>query len=140
MKTCHLFLLLLFFLGALSSGQEVSRPRAFSDVNELVSNWTSQQHVWVAGKIPVSEQNLVSLEKWIATHAPNWTAVLMKNSRGQSFDHYRGMDAVEHALGKGLSNQTNFGSQLHSKTGESNGAIFILFGEERKFSYVAADA
>jgi len=50
------------------------------------------------------------------------------------------MTAVEHALGKGCSNQTGFGDLKDSRTGKANGAVFVLFLKERKFSYFASAA
>ena len=43
-------------------------------------------------------------------------------------------------MGNGLSNRTGFGNLEHAQTGESDGAIFVLFLRERKFSYFGSDA
>ncbi len=37
-------------------------------------------------------------------------------------------------------NRTDFGNLVHPKTGERDGAVFVLFLQERKFSYYASDA
>ena len=50
------------------------------------------------------------------------------------------MDAVEHALGHGLANQTDFGNLTNPKLGEQDGTVFVLFLKERKFSYYSSDA
>ena len=112
----------------------------FDGIDEVVSNWSADQHLWIKGKLPVSEKNLSELEKWLSENAQNWTIVLLQNARGQVFRSYRGMDAVEHAMGKQLANRTDFGALKDSRTGESNGAFFILFLDERKFSYYGSDA
>ncbi len=50
------------------------------------------------------------------------------------------MDAVEYALGHGLANRTGFGRLEHPETKETDGAVFVLFLQERKFSYYGSDA
>ena len=52
---------------------------------------------------------------------------------------FHGMDAVEYALGHGLANRTDFGGLIHPETGETDGAVFVLFLVERKFSYYGSD-
>ena len=49
------------------------------------------------------------------------------------------MDAVEYALGHGLANRTDFGGLIHPTTGETDGAVFVLFLVEKKFSYYGSD-
>ncbi|MEO0415058.1 MAG: hypothetical protein AAF226_08920, partial [Verrucomicrobiota bacterium] len=121
-------------------GQISDQPRSFSQIDEVVRNWNADQKLWVQGDVRVSPANLTTLEKWIDEHGPNWTVVLMATAQGQVFDGYRGMDAVEQALGKGLSNRTGFGQLIHPETEETNGAAFVLFLAERKFSYFGSDA
>lgn len=124
-------------------GQEEQESRIaanFDQVGEIVDQWRADQHLWVNGNLGVSPSQLDQLEQWLGENGSNWTIVLMRNARGQSFQRYRGMDAVEHALGKQLANRTDFGQLKDERTGESNGAFFILFLEERKFSYYASDA
>jgi len=72
---------------------------------------------------------------WLDDHAPNWTIILMQNADNESWQDsrshsYVGMDAVENATGRGLSNKTAFLSLTDSNTNSSNGAIFLLFLEE----------
>ncbi len=69
----------------------------------------------------------------------------MDSAAGERFDtpdgrRYFDLDAAEHALGYGLSNQTEFGTLEHPVTREKDGAIFAIFLRERKFSYFASDA
>jgi len=111
---------------------------------EVPKVWTAARHVYVKGRPGVSRQKLDQLEKWMDANAPNWTVVLMEDAGGESFtdaggQSFRGMDAVEHALGKTLPNQTAFGELKHPGTGEANGAYFILFLRERKFSYFGSE-
>lgn len=112
----------------------------FDQVGEIVESWRVDQHLWVRGNPGLSESHLDQLERWLDENAPNWTIVLMENAQGQRFQNHRGMNAVEHALGKQLANRTDFGNLRDARTGESNGAFFILFLEERKFSYYGSDA
>jgi hypothetical protein len=86
----------------------------------------------------VSGDRLAELEAWLDEKAPNWTVVLMQSAEGQSHGGRSGMDAVEFALGEGLSNETGFGKLIDPRTGESNGAVFVIFLKERKFFYFAS--
>ena len=42
------------------------------------------------------------------------------------------MDAVENALGRGLANKREFSDLKDTRTGQTNGAVFVLFLNERK--------
>ncbi len=115
-------------------------PATFDEIASVVSNWSAHQHLWIRGDLGASSAKLNELEAWLDEKAPNWTIVLLKNAEGQTWENRRGMDAVEHALGQGLSNATDFSKLADSRTGEQNGAVFVLFLEERKFSYFASEA
>jgi hypothetical protein len=111
----------------------------------IVEEWTAGQHLYLKGNIGVSQGQLVGLEKWISVNAPNWTVLLVESSSGETYkdargETYHGMDAVEHAMGKGLPSRTSFGDLKHPKTGEANGAFFILFLKDRKFSFYGSTA
>ena len=134
-----LFILLLFF-GFLSSAHSGDGPRSFQAIQEVVQNWSPGQHLWNKGSLNLAPGKLAELEKWLDAEAPNWTVVLMQDAQGQQYDNHRGVRAVEHALGKGLPNQTDFSKLVDSRTGQANGAIFALFLSERKFSYFASEA
>ncbi|MCA9132719.1 MAG: hypothetical protein KDA45_06180, partial [Planctomycetales bacterium] len=121
---------------------EVTR---FDEIEDVIRAWRPERHVFVKGDIGVGTRQLQELQRWISDHAPHWTVVLMEHAAGESFRAadgrtYRGMDAVEYALGYGLSNRTDFGRLEHPQTKESDGAVFALFLRERKFSYFASDA
>ena len=112
---------------------------------EVAEIWSADQHLYVKGDVGVGQSQLRSLEGWLAANGPHWTVVLMADAEGESFvaadrRTYFGMDAVESALGKGLSNRTGFGQLVHPVTGETDGAIFVLFLKERKFSYFSSEA
>ena len=114
-------------------------------VQDVIANWAPNRHVFVKGDIGVGRRQLDELQEWIAKHAPHWTVVLMDSASGESYSAadgrvYRGLDAVEQALGNGLSNRTGFGNLENAQTGESDGAIFILFLRDKKFSYFGSDA
>ena len=134
-----LSLLCLLTFSSTLSAQE-SGPASFYNVTDIVQNWSPQQHLWVKGNLNVSASKLSQLEDWLDQHGPNWTVVLMQTAAGQKYDGKTGMSAVEFALGTGLSNQTGFGDLSDPRSGQPNGAVFILFLKERKFSYFGAEA
>lgn len=112
---------------------------------DVVGQWRPGQHLYVKGDLGIGAPQLAQLEQWLRQNAPHWTVVLLASAQderytdadGQSFS---GLDAVEHALGKGLPNQTAFSQWTDPRTGERNGAFFVLFLKERKFSYFGSDA
>lgn len=132
----------LFFATILifPSFARAEQARSATEIRTVVEEWDGQQKLWVFGNIRVAQDQLTALESWLDVNAPNWTIVLMQNARGQSYNGKRGMDAVEFALGEGLSNETGFANLTDERTGDKNGAVFVLFLEERKFSYFASEA
>ena len=113
-------------------------------IEEVISNWTKDQHLYVKGDVGISKPQLAKLESWLDENAPHWTIVLIEEAQDESYrssDNRKlsGMDAVEYALGHGLANRTDFGSLVNEKTGETDGAVFVLFLAERKFSYYGSD-
>ncbi len=112
---------------------------SFYNITEVVTKWSPTQHLWTKGNLGVRESDLAGLEGWLDKNAVNWTIVLLESASSQSFENRSGMSAVEFALGKGLSNQTDFGKLTDKRTGQANGAVFVLFLKERKFSYFASD-
>ncbi len=117
----------------------------FSRIEDVIEKWTPDRHLFVKGDLGVGAVQLDELESWLDANAPHWVIVLMNNANGEAYNgadggSYRGMDAVEHALGKGLSNRTGFGKFTNPQTGELDGTVFVLFLQERKFSYYASDA
>ncbi|MDF1862191.1 MAG: hypothetical protein P1U87_18390, partial [Verrucomicrobiales bacterium] len=136
MKFVPVLLSLFLFLPSLTRAEPA---RAFSQISEVVENWDGQQNLWVSGSLGVAGPQLTALESWLDVNGPNWTVVLMKQAGAQRYDGKSGMNAVEFALGEGLSNRTGFGKLVDQRTGETNGAVFVLFLDERKFSYFASD-
>ncbi len=132
-KPYFLVLLVIFCFAGESIGQNGLSPRPFVSIKDVVSGWSPANRFWILGQLPVSPSNLSSLGTWLEQNAPNWTVVLLQNARSE------GMDAVELALGEGLSNQTGFGSMIDTRVNEPNGAVFVLFLEERKFSYFGSE-
>ena len=117
----------------------------FSRIEDVVEKWTPDRHLFVKGDLGVGSVQLDELESWLDANAPHWVIVLLNNANGETYSgadgrSYIGMDAVEHALGKGLTNRTDFGKFTHPQTGELDGTVFVLFLQERKFSYFASDA
>ena len=112
---------------------------------DVLSKWSADQHLYVKGDLGVDKQRLNDLETWLDENAKNWTIVLLANARGEVYQdsdgrHYSGMDAVEYTCGKGLLNKSSFGDLKDTRTGQSNGAAFVLFLAERKFSYIGSEA
>ena len=138
--------LITFFAHAtLSQAQDRDTFVRIDSIQDVIANWKSNRHLFVKGDIGVSEEQLLKLQVWLSENGPRWTVVLIESANGEAFNApdgraYIGMDAVEYALGYGLSNRTAFGEWVHPETGESDGAIFALFLKERKFSYFASDA
>lgn len=114
-------------------------------IQDVVAKWKPDRHLFVKGDVGVGEEQLQKLQDWLAENGPHWTVVLMESASGETYNapdgrSYVGLDAVEYALGHGLSNRTAFGEWVHPETNEADGAIFALFLKERKFSYFASDA
>lgn len=112
---------------------------------EILTHWEADQHVYVVGEIGVAEKQLAELEKWIDANATNWTVLLLEDAIGEGFvdaedQVYRGIDAVEHGMGKGLPSKTGFGSLKDSQSGQANGAFFILSLKERNIFYYGSES
>jgi len=147
--------LLLGFPAPQSPAQEPATP-AVADGNstqarrvaravDVVQQWLPHQHLYVKGNLGLGDDRLSDLERWLDEHAAHWTVVLTESAQDERFtdatgESFAGMDAVEQALGKGLPNQTAFGQWTNPHTGERNGAFFVLFLQERQFSYYGSDA
>ncbi len=111
---------------------------------DIVQQWKPDQRLYIRGRLGVSESRLNDLERWLDVNAPNWTILLLENARGETYRDddgrsYSGMDAVEYAVGKGLANKTGYGDLVDERTGQKNGAAFVLFLRERKFSYSGSE-
>lgn len=114
-------------------------------VQDVLSSWSPERHLYVKGNVGASANQLRELEAWLANNGPHWTIVLLDNADGEYYvaadgRPLFGIDAVEVALGMGLSNQTNFGELVHPVTHETDGAIFVLMLKNRKFSYFGSEA
>ncbi len=112
---------------------------------DVVREWRPSQHLYVKGDLGVSQSQLDNLEQWLDANATNWVVVLLESAQGETFTDaegktFAGVEAVNHALGKGLMNQTALGQQVDSRTGEPNTAIFVLALKDRRLSYFASEA
>lgn len=137
--------LLCWFGSASSPLAAQSAAVRFSQIDEVVSKWSPKQHLYVKGELRIGAGQLGELEAWLEENGPHWTVVLMQGADDQRYTDaegrtFYGMDAVEYALGHGLANRTGFGRLEHPQTKETDGAVFVLFLQERKFSYYGSDA
>jgi hypothetical protein len=125
--------------------QAASKPRRVQSAVSIVSSWSESQHLYVKGEVGVAEEQLSELEVWLTRSAPHWTVVLLDRAEGERFvdaegTRFEDIEAVKHALGKGLSNRTRFGALKHPLTGEQDGAIFLLSLGDRNLSYFGSKA
>ncbi|MGN6543955.1 MAG: hypothetical protein ACTHK7_02825 [Aureliella sp.] len=130
-------------LGAAEKAKD--RAVKFGSIKKVIAKWNPDQHLYVHGDIGVGKAQLAELEQWLDANAAHWTVVLMSDAEDQHFTHadcrqFTGMDAVEYALGSGLSNRTDFGKLEHPVTHQADGTVFVLFLKERKLSYFASAA
>lgn len=150
-------LLLLLFFSSITSAQAVSLPDAerrpvpgsasyfaFSDIRRVIQKWSPNQHLYVQGRIGLSQSQLAGLESWIHKNGPHWTVILMEDAAQQRYTNREGrietgMDAVELSVSD-LMEVGSFRSQTHPVTGEQDATVFILFLKQRKFSYRASEA
>lgn len=138
--TCLFLPFLLLISSALSSEQAARVSTGVS----VVETWAPNQHLYVRGDLGVPAETLDRLEQWLDENGRNWTVLLTQNSgdevyRDASGINYRRVDAVEHALVKGLQARTKFGELRDSETNQLNGALFIIYLKERQFSYYGSD-
>ncbi|MEN8678959.1 MAG: hypothetical protein ABF391_02815, partial [Akkermansiaceae bacterium] len=94
---------MLLISSALSSEQAARVSTGVS----VVETWAPNQHLYVRGDLGVPAETLDRLEQWLDENGRNWTVLLTQNSgdevyRDASGINYRRVDAVEHALVKGL--------------------------------------
>lgn len=146
MKTRLTFAVSWLVLGLLSTpGLALQQAHRIDRVSDVIERWTPDQHLYVKGDLGIGDVQYAGLEQWLDENGPHWTIVLMQSAANERYDaangiRYTGLDAVEHALGYGLANRTGFGELKNPKTGETDGAVFVLFLTERKFSYYASNA
>ncbi|MCP3061408.1 hypothetical protein LXT21_21735 [Myxococcus sp. K38C18041901] len=138
------FLVVLFLLAA-PPVEAAREPRRVASVTSIIGVWKESQHLYVKGDVGATDAQLEWLEAWLTQQAPRWTVVLMTDANGERYvdaegTAFRDIDAALHALGKGLSNRTNFGALKNPRTGESDGTVLLISLAERRLSYFAADA
>ncbi len=146
MKT-RLSILLLWWLLAILPRPTLALQQAnrIGRIQDVIERWTPDQHLYVKGDLGIDAARYAELEQWLDEHGPHWTVVLLQSAENEQYraangNAYTGMDAVEYALGYGLANRTGFGQLEHPQTHETDGAVFVLFLTERKFSYYASEA
>ena len=115
----------------------------FEDVREVIQNWNPNQHLYVKGDLGLSPTQLMELEGWLHKRG-HWTVILIQDSSSQRYTNEDGrvevgMDAVELSVSD-LMEVGSFRGQTNAVTGEPDAAVFILFLNERRFSYRASEA
>ena len=120
-------------------------PATVQNAEQLVQEWDPGQHLYVKGDLGIGQRQLSQLESWLRENGPHWTVALFRSAAGEVYRtldqrRFDGMDAVEYALGRGLALRTSFSELLHPQTQETDGTVFVLFLDERKFSYYGSVA
>ncbi len=131
-----------FASGSVRAGEG---PVRIESVQEVIDVWRADQHLYVKGDVGVGDEQLEALEAWLVENGPHWIVVLMANAQEETWSSsdgrtFQSMEAVEVALGQGLSNRTGFGQWKHPTTEESDGCVLVMFLTERKMAYFASDA
>ena len=116
----------------------------FSDIKTVIQKWKPSQHLYVQGRLGVTQSKLMELESWIHQNGPHWTVILMEDAGNQRYTNTEGrietgMDAIELSMSD-LMEVGSFRGQLNPITGEQDAAVFILYIKQRKFSYRASEA
>ncbi|MFM7930213.1 MAG: hypothetical protein ACKO9Q_21105 [Pirellula sp.] len=157
LRIASLWLALVYGIGATLLSQAFAQDTASSSsyaqlgftqierIQDVLSTWTPDRHLYVKGDIGASRQQLADLEQWLAENGPHWTVVLLDTADSEYYvaadgRSLFGIDAVEVALGMGLSNKTKFGDLVHPVTHENDGAIFALMLKNKTFSYFGSEA
>ncbi len=122
-----------------------SEPLRVAQGTDVVGAWRPEQRLYIKGNLGVAPAQLNALEQWLDTHATNWVVVLTESAQGERYtdasgESFDGIEAVNHALGKGLMNTTAFGECVDPRTGERNACFFALFLKDRRFSYYGSEA
>lgn len=112
---------------------------------DIATNWKAGQHLYVKGNLGLPASQLDALEGWLDENGKNWIVILAQNAYSENFTEadgrkLSGMDAVEMAANVETRNRTAFGELTDPRSGEKNGAVFVLFLSERKFSYSGGEA
>ena len=123
---------------------ESSNYFPFADIEKVIQKWNADQHLYVQGNLGLSDSQLMELESWLHQNGPHWTVILMEDASRQRYINQEGriengMDAVELSVSD-LMELGSFTSQVHPVSGEQDGAVFILFLKQRKFSYRSSEA
>lgn len=124
---------------ALGSALGSDSAQTLEEATGIVEAWHPEQHLYVKGKVNLNARQLGELEKWLDEKAKNWTVVLVSSARGESYQGKRGIDAVEAIMETELLGRTSFGELRSSVTGDRSGAFFVIYLQERKFSYFGGD-
>lgn len=109
---------------------------------DLPKEWSAEQRLYTRGDVGLNDQQLRDLEKWLDANGPNWIVLICENARSEHFrfegKSYSRLDAVEAAVNK-ATREGEFGKLVDERSNETNGAVFIIFLQERKFSYAGGD-
>lgn len=134
-----LIVLIVALAGWSGAVRASDHPVRLGHATDIVDVWKPDQHLYIRGDLGVSQAQLNQLERWLDENGKNWIVLLVEHARLERIEsggrRYQGIDAVEVAANVLTRNQTGFGDLVDPRSGESNGAVFILFLQERQFSY-----
>ncbi len=136
----RIIVVLAVWLTAILNLTATDQAASINRGTDIVDAWRPDQHVYVKGDIGISSGQLNRLESWMDEHGKNWIILLIDRTSGEQLRdaagrRYSGVEAVEMAANVEVRNQSDFGELNDPRSGQKNGAVFILFLAERSFSY-----
>lgn len=126
---------------------ETASPQAAyvraSTLQEAVSNWRPETHLYVLGDVGLAEDALQELAGWIGDR--HWTVLLVQDATGHTYTDADGTprsgeDAIEYGTGQGIPRRAGFSAQVHPRTGQPDGAIFTIVLAQRALFYTGSEA
>ncbi|MFM8215217.1 MAG: hypothetical protein ACKN82_11330, partial [Pirellula sp.] len=97
LRIASLWLALVYGIGATLPSQAFAQDTASSSsyaqlgftqierIQDVLSTWTPDRHLYVKGDIGASRQQLADLEQWLAENGPHWTVVLLDTADSEYY-------------------------------------------------------